>query len=267
MAMTPRVTVQTAALLGTVLAGLSLAGCKVMIGLDKFSDVRTEQVTLSDVRLAGDSGSITIERSSNLDGIEIRRTVEYTGHKPDKRYDTVDGTKLVLDTNCGHNCSISYIVRLGSEVDVAGTSDSGRVVVHGVAKVAVTADSGSVEVRDASGDVNVRTDSGRVTATNVKGAVNVQTDSGSVTGNGLGGNSTNVHTESGAVDVTTTAVQNVKVQTDSGSVRVKVPSGTAYLVKHSTDSGHVQIGVPTDPAGRYTLDLHTESGAITVGTT
>jgi hypothetical protein len=273
-----------AGLLGAGLAGMSLAGCRMNIGFERFSDTRTEAATLSDVRLAGDSGSVLIERTSDVHGVEIRRTVHYHGTKPTARKDSIDGTRLVLDTNCGNNCEISYQVRLSDTVNVTGVSDSGGVTLRGVAKVSLKADSGGVRVDDASGDVNIETQSGGVTMNDVKGAVNAKTDSGSVRLNrvagtvtattesggihadGLSGERTTVRTDSGSIQVTATVAQNVDARSDSGSIRLTVPSGTSYQVKHSTDSGHAQIDVPTDPSSRYLLELRTDSGGITVAT-
>jgi DUF4097 and DUF4098 domain-containing protein YvlB len=73
-----------------------------------------------------------------------------------------------------------------------------------------------------------------------------------------------VRSESGSVNAAITSAQNVKINADSGSVTVTVPRDGTYQVAANTDSGRVNSDVINDSSGSHRLDLHTDSGNITV---
>lgn len=84
-------------------------------------------------------------------------------------------------------------------------------------------------------------------------AVTVRASSGEVTVNDVAGD----------VVVQLTEPRDVRVDADSGDVELTVPPA-AYRVVTSTDSGNIDSEVDDDSSGEHRLDLHTDSGNITV---
>jgi hypothetical protein len=260
-----------------VLAAATLSGCG--LALKRFSDDHTEQAGISQIRLNGGSGDVTV-RSGSGDGVQIHRLIRYGGNRPGAT-DHVDGSSLVLDTRCGMNCSVNYTITTPRAVQVTGTSGSGQVDLRDVTSVSVEAGSGDVIVHGASGEVLAHTGSGSMTVTDVHsdvavstgsgdielarvdGKVSAKTSSGEIRGSELRGAPTIVRTGSGDVTLDVATAQDVSATTGSGEIRLKVPSGS-YKLTVSTSSGEERLHVPSDSAGKYTLELHTGSGNITI---
>jgi hypothetical protein len=158
------------------------------------------------------------------DRATVHRSVHYDDVRPNASHH-VEGDVLVIDRCPVRNCWIGYEVTVPTGTRVDGSVDSGRVEVDGVAGVNLEADSGDLIARGVSGTVNVVSHSGDVTVDNARAAVTVQAD--------------------------------------SGAIRMSVPAGT-YQVHASTDSGAVRSDVADDPSGTHRLELHSDSGDITV---
>jgi Putative adhesin len=275
--MSMRTLVAGSALVG--LAGLlTLSGCRA-IG-QHFSDTRTESATITEIRIQGDSGSVQIDRGGS--STKIDRTVTYQDEKPSGRSDRVEGSVLVLNTNCApRGCSVDYQVLVPASVKVTGSLDSGRIDVRSITTATLRTDSGRITVQDTTGDVTATTDSGRIDANTVKGRLNlqtnsgsvhtsgvggtlvIQTDSGSVHADGVAGGQTTVRTQSGSVGVEVASEQDVKVTTDSGRIELTVPKGGAFRVDGRSDSGRVQINIPQTSTG-HLVELSSDSGSIQV---
>jgi hypothetical protein len=261
-----------------VLAAVALTGC----GLSRsdFRDSRDEQVALTEVSVNGGSGTVTV-KPGGAGSVHISRHLSYVGKRPGET-DRMEGSVLRLDTGCGPNCSVDYELAVPPGVRVSGQNGSGDLDLANVATVAVSVGSGSVTVRQASGDVNVETGSGDIELTDgkgnivaktgsgairlseISGNVAAETGSGDIRGTGLGGATTSVRTASGSVSLDVAKAQDVTARTSSGSIRLTVPAGDRYRLVATTSSGRTNLGVPDDPAGEHRLELHTESGGITV---
>lgn len=257
-------------------AGL-LAGCGWSIASSSYTDDQAIGETVTSVRFANDSGNMTIRVG---DETTVHRTVHHGGDKPGEGTVRVRNEVLHLDP-CGEpDCWIDYEVTVPAGTAVSGQLDSGTATVSGVAEVNVRASSGEVTVEDVAGAVNIesasgsvnlidiggavvaKAESGNVHAEDVRGDVTLQAASGNVEARGIGG-AAQVETSSGTVVVELTAVRDVRVTAASGNVDVTVPDG-AYRVTTGTDSGDVDSDVTDDTAGHHHLDLHTDSGNITV---
>jgi hypothetical protein len=205
-----------------------------------FSDSEDVTDSVTSVRFANDSGEITIRAG---DETTVKREVHYGGDKPGRTVKVEDGV-LQLDACDKPDCSIDYEVTVPEGTKVIGESDSGSIDISGVAEATVKASSGEVNVDDVAGEVKVDASSGSVDLTGIGGAVVAKADSGSVR-------------------VELSEPQDVRVDVDSGSVEVTVPDGS-YRVSTSTDSGNVDSDVDDDSSGEHHLDLHTDSGSISV---
>jgi DUF4097 and DUF4098 domain-containing protein YvlB len=96
---------------------------------------------------------------------------------------------------------------------------------------------GSVDVKTASGDVEI---------TQVQGAVNAKAASGEVKVHGVAG-TVNASTASGNVDVELTRIEgtgDLKFSSASGNVTVKVPAQLSAQVEISTVNGSVKTDFP-----------------------
>jgi DUF4097 and DUF4098 domain-containing protein YvlB len=213
------------------------------------------------------------------DRTTVHRRVHYDNDKPGTTH-RVEGTVLIVEPCNVRDCSIDYDLVVPSGTTVNSAVDSGSTEIDGVATANVKASSGAVTVRRVSGAVNIDSasgsvnvadigaavrvvaESGTITMDTVKGNVNAQADSGTIEARGVGG-SADLRADSGTIRATLTSPQNVRAHADSGSVSVTVPRG-AYRVKTTTDSGDVSGDVANDASGTYELDLHTDSGNITL---
>jgi DUF4097 and DUF4098 domain-containing protein YvlB len=238
-------------------------------------DANVDQ-TFSSVRIANDSGQVKIHAGGPS---KVRRTIHFDDRKPGATF-RVENNTLVVESCKERNCSIDYDITVPSGTRVDGAINSGSVELDGLASVNLKADSGRVTMRHISGKVNldassgsvhiedvadavtVRSDSGRVTVDNARGAVSVQAESGSVEALKVAG-AVEVRSESGNVTAAVTSPQNVKISADSGNVTVTVPLG-AYRLAVNAESGRVNSDVTNDSSGSHSLDLHTDSGDITV---
>jgi hypothetical protein len=260
-----------------VLAAVALTGCGPF---NTFTDEHTDQVALTEVNLSGGAGSVTV-RPGTEGSVRVHRTVRYAGDKRPGATDHVDGTVLKLNTDCGVNCSVSYEITAPGGVKVSGANGSGRLSLTSVSSVSVDVGSGSVVVRGASGAVNVKTGSGMIDLADVRGAVVARTGSGTIRLNGIGGTAvadtgsgtvhgsgldgrTTVHTGSGTITLDLVSAQDVTARSGSGRITVTVPSGQKYRVTATTDSGRTDVKIPTDPSADHLLDLHADSGGVTV---
>ena len=265
-----------------VLFGLTLVTTGCDAGLtNRFSDSRVEEATVTEVRIQGGSGSVTLDRGDAK--VSIERTVRYGETKPTQRYDTVSAGVLTLNTSCPPipQCVIDYTEHVPASVKVSGRLESGRIELKDLGSATVNTSSGKITITNATGDVNATTNSGSVLATNVDGRlnaqtssgsihvvdagnlVNLQTSSGSITASALAGATTTATTESGSVILALSNAQDVTATTSSGSVTVTVPVSTTYKVDWSTESGdEPQIGIKTDHQAKNTITVRTESGSI-----
>lgn len=70
--------------------------------------------------------------------------------------------------------------------------------------------------------------------------------------------------ESGTVTVSLAEPESVRVRADSADIDVTVPKGS-YAVTAQTDSGEVSNNLGESTSGTYQIDLHADSGNITIG--
>ncbi len=134
-----------------------------------------------------------------------------------------------------HSGSITLRGRLG---DVRLTTRSGRVDVEECASIDVRAASGRVEIGRVAGEARVKTASGRVSVKSVGGALGVTTVSGRIEV-GVASGPVRAHTVNGRVDVVIDRAADVRADTVSGSVRIALPDHVHPEVSLVSVSGKV----------------------------
>ncbi len=178
------------------------------------------------------SGDATIVGSPSP-AVEVRRTDRYAfGHRATERRSFANG-QLALSSACPRvvvgSCSASY------EVAVPETA--------------------TVEVRTTSGDVRLE---------GFRGTATVRTGSGSVDAEAYCGFGISAASGSGDLHVATAcAPQFLQLHTGSGDASAQVPPGR-YRIQAAGAHRHV-TGVTSDARAPFSLDLHSGSGAVTIG--
>ncbi|MEU4774792.1 DUF4097 family beta strand repeat-containing protein [Micromonospora sp. NPDC023644] len=269
---------RTAAALAAATTLIVSAGCD-NLSFRRLDYDNTEAVRISSIRVLPGAGDVTVRAIGAQDEVRIKRVVRYQGGQPDTTYE-IKGAELVLDTDCGSRCTVSYEVTAPDGVSVKGETGSGDVDLSrvgpvemrlGSGNIRVTASSGpvraetgsgNIQVSGAGGPVRAEAGSGNVEVAEVAAAVTLRTSSGDITAHRLDGG---VDAEAGSGDVTVdlTTPASARVHASSGNVELVVPPGR-YRVRSSTDSGDAELGVTDDPSATLVLDLSTGSGNVTV---
>ncbi|HEU4346633.1 MAG TPA: DUF4097 family beta strand repeat-containing protein [Actinoplanes sp.] len=236
-----------------------LAGCGGVGARLTFND--TEPVKVTEIVMTGGSGDVTV-RTAAIDETRISRIV-HRNSDPGRTY-RLDGTVLHIDTDCGRNCSVSYVIEAPAGVAVRGELRSGDVGMDGVGAADIVLTSGDISVRNAVGMVTARSTSGDIDVLNARKGATLAATSGNVRAINVGGGPVGVRVTSGDVEVKLTAPGSVTAETTSGDVNVIVPAGD-YRVGAAAGSGDVQVnGIVDNPTSKNVINVHTGSGDATV---
>lgn len=238
---------RTAAVVGVMALALSaLSGCAFLRPVERFSDETTLTESIATIEIDQPQGEVTVRGDDDATEVSVARTVSYRGDRPDAAEETheVNGDVLLLG-GCGRNCKVDYTIELPSGVDVRGSTTNGEIELSDVAEVEVTTTNGRIDLEGVSGRIDVESSNGRIT------------------GEDLNGDGIRVQTSNGAIELEVATAQDVEARTSNGSIELTVPSDT-YRVTADTSNGRTDIGVANDSNGRFTLDLHTSNGSITV---
>ncbi|MGK5675775.1 DUF4097 family beta strand repeat-containing protein [Micromonospora sp. URMC 106] len=256
----------------------------VSAGCDNLSTRRldfdsTEAARISTVRVLPGAGDITVRAIGAAGEARIKRVVRYDGAQPDATYE-IKGAELVLDTDCGNGCSVSYDVTVPEGVSVKGETGSGDVDLSEVGPVEFRLGSGNIRVSGADGPVQAETGSGDVTVTGASGPVTVKTGSGNIgvddvaatvtlqAGSGdIAGSrlSAGVDAEAGSGNITLDLAKpaSARAHASSGDVTLAVPAGR-YQVRSKAGGGETSLGVSHDPTASLVLDISTDGGDQTI---
>ncbi|MFD0822752.1 DUF4097 family beta strand repeat-containing protein [Micromonospora zhanjiangensis] len=251
----------TAVAVASALVLVALGGCS-QISEKRLEYTRTENVKITKITVRPGSGDVVI-RTADAQTVQIKRLVRYRGAEPDGTNYRIDGTDLVVDTDCGRQCGVSYDIVAPRGVSVSGENGSGEINVAEVDGVDVKVGSGGITVRGATGPVRAETGSGDVSISDARQTVSAVAGSGDVTGRGLGGGEVTVRTGSGEINLSLDRAGPVRAEASSGTVNLTVPPGT-YRVRAVADSGERQVRVTEDPASTVLLDVHSGSGDVTI---
>lgn len=248
------------AVVGTaVAAGLLILGGCGAFEQNRETDMAEYGEAITSLQFDVDSGDLKVTTGEKT---SVKRTIHYGDELPGPTSRVEDGT-LVL-TSCElRNCSIDYEVVVPEGTTVNGQLDSGTAEIGGVADVNLQASSGDVQLRDVDGAVNLTVDSGTIDVDGVDGTATLAASSGDISARNIAG-ATQVDNDSGTVTVSLTKPESVRVQASSGDIDVTVPQGS-YAVTTDTDSGNVSNDLGGSTSGTYQIDLHADSGNITVG--
>ncbi|MCY1141774.1 DUF4097 family beta strand repeat-containing protein [Actinoplanes sp. Pm04-4] len=239
----------------------TLTGCAGVLGA-KMTYEDTEKTKITEIRLDGGAGDVSI-RTAAVTETTVKRIIRRSGD-PGESY-KLDGSTMVIDASCGHNCSLSYEILAPAGVKVSGELDSGNVAFDSVGDTDVKLTSGDVIVAEPAGAVKLRGTSGNIRVVNAKKPVEVQLTSGDIEAMDIAA-PVKLKVTSGNIDAVLTTANSVTAQTTSGDVHVQVPEGS-YKVSATTGSGDKDVqGIVDDPTAKNEINLRTASGnAVVIG--
>lgn len=217
-----------------------------------------------------DAGSVEIVGGSS--GIEVERTLNYDGERPEVNHRVADGV-LTITADCpsgfaslGSSCWVDHRLSLPESMDIEVDTGSGSVEIEEITgELAVDSGSGAIRLVGVTGRVTAKTGSGGVQLDDVGGRANIDTGSGTIRGDGLRSEEFEASAGSGSLDLAfETAPQRIVLTTGSGSVRLSVPAGR-YNLDLDTNSGSVESpGIIDDAAASSTIEVSAGSGSIRV---
>ena len=251
--------------LRTAVAATAAATLIVLSGCDTLSFRRldydhTEQAKITRITVTED-GSGGPPPPPPPDQVRIKRVVRYQGDEPTSRYE-IKGDELVLPTDCGHRCSISWEVTAPPGVTVKGGTASGNVDLTDVGAVEFTLSSGDLTIRGVTGEVRASTTSGNIRVVEAAGPVRLRARSGDIEARRLA-SAVDAETTSGSIVVELDQPAPARVHATSGDVDLSVPGGR-YRVRATATSGDKDVRVTDDPAASVQLEASTTSGNVTV---
>ncbi|MCW3840086.1 DUF4097 domain-containing protein [Micromonospora yasonensis] len=238
-----------------------LAGCDTL-SFRRLDFDNTEAVKISRITVQpGGAGDITVHAAGSAAQVRIKRVLRYQGSQPTTRYE-INGDELVLPTDCGPRCTVSYEVTAPEGVAVRGETGSGNVTLSQVGAVDFTLHSGDISVTGARADVHAETTSGNIEVVDATGAVRLRASSGNIDGRRLAAG-VDAEATSGNVTVELDRPASARVHATSGDVELTVPADR-YRVRAHANSGDTKLGVPDDPTASLVLDVTATSGNVTV---
>lgn len=170
------------------------------------------------LRIEAGAGSLDVTGVSGADEISVMATIYMSGRNDDKARKKIE-SDLVLTLDQQGNKAVlkawfeNKLFRFGdgSSVELVVRMPDGM-------NLAVDDGSGSIEISDISGDIDIEDGSGSITMSNVGGEIEIEDGSGSITADVVGGNISIVD-GSGGIRVDGVA-GSVTIDDGSGSISV-----------------------------------------------
>ncbi|WHT16578.1 DUF4097 family beta strand repeat-containing protein [Crossiella sp. CA-258035] len=231
-----------------LLAGLAaLSGC-FAFAANRETQQQDHDRKVSRVEVTLDSGDVEVRAGAD-NKVAITRKLEWGNSKPAHREEWDGDTLRVHPPTCSNNCSISYVLTVPAAVSAK-----------------LRTESGSITVRDVTGELNLETDSGDVRADNPAAALFAKADSGTVTATGARSPKAELRTDSGDIKADFAAAPgSVTANAGSGTIEIGVPKEPAgYKVDAKVESGKRTVSVTEEPGSPRSITAHTDSGDVTL---
>lgn len=266
---------------------LSVAGCIIIDGEGWSGQAKAERtVELQHPMQAGStlavstaSGSISVT-GQDTDQVQVVATIQARAGNEQEAQELADqveirfqesGDKLIVKADRPDNLhwnrsiSISYDITVPRQTHVDCDSASG-----------------SLKLRDLTGNVNAHTASGSVDGAQIKGFVRLRSASGSVHCENVSGGDVDLDTASGGVRLSDASdigtcrahsssgsvhlwhVQADVIRMDSGSGGVTAEDVSCAHLNARSGSGHVSVALAPSAPNNVAVDLGTGSGGISI---
>jgi DUF4097 and DUF4098 domain-containing protein YvlB len=207
------------------------------------------------------------EVSFNGDTLEIASPQNSGGlFRRDDGIDVI--VKAPLDSSARIGVASASVECLGRYEELDVKTASGNVEIQDVTgDVTISSASGRASLGSVGGQLKVRTASGRLEVSDVGGAINAKTASGRMEIGNAGGD-VKVKSASGRLEIDSVHRCTVSVKTVSGRVSVGVAPGTGVWLDLDSKSGNIKTGLDTSesPPDHHdlTLEIRTTSGSIDI---
>lgn len=196
----------------------------------------------SDVNVhAGNAGIINVivhKRRTNLAPDPNHIYVLY-----DQSIDAQGRNHITVSTDPAYkDKDVDYDVTVPAATQVNIEANAGSVAAGGIAGIAIDTRSGSLELENIHGPLDVHTESGDITANHIRGSLKATTRSGDVVARDaiLNGQSI-LKTNSGSVSFTGSldVKGSYQLETQSGDIDLTLPENAAFALNASIDSGSI----------------------------
>ena len=115
---------------------------------------------------AGDAGTITVKASSDGQNVDvINRSISSS------RSHDGQGHDVITITTAPGDVSVDYAITMPASAQIMVEGDAGSISIANVSGVNVGVNSGSLDIENVNGPVNVSTSNGNITARKLKGHV------------------------------------------------------------------------------------------------
>lgn len=213
------------------------------------------------------AGDLEVRRTDGA-SIEVRRTVRWSGERPEVQAWVTDGV-LTLDVDCRAmqwTCSVDTEILLPADAVIVADTGSGSIRVESTAgDHDLSTGSGDVELADLAGQISASTGSGALSAVGIVGGLTLDTGSGDVDVSDADLGALVATTGSGSLSIDLVgSPDRVWIESGSGDVSLALPAGS-YRLSLQTGSGGVTVdGITADSGAPATIDIETGSGDVSV---
>jgi hypothetical protein len=189
---------------------------------------------------AGNPGSVIIKTNKN--GKSLTSNSDSSGIQYTQSRDRHGRDFINIITEPGYS-NVNYNVSAPSTALVKVEVDSGSIFVDGLSGVSINTTSGSLDIENVNGPIEISTENGDITVNNIKGQMAVETINGSIRGNNVRG--------------------QLKAVTQNGDVIVKQAALNGQSIL-KTQQGSVRFIGTLDRRGSYTMETHSGDVDLTL---
>ncbi|MUN35941.1 DUF4097 family beta strand repeat-containing protein [Actinomadura litoris] len=209
-------------LLAAVTAVLMVAPIGFRVAAHAFRRTTTEttpyHLAIKDVRLDMGDARVTVGAGPEGEG-RVHKRLTWAPTKPTVNESLVDGV-LYITFRCNSTVRIYGGLECGGDIDVR---------VPRAARVSAVSESGQINVRGLTGDLDLRTGSGEIAVADARGRLRLRANSGTVRGTGIAASKTQAEVGSGELNLRYAEPPDiVDAAVGSGSARIIVPPGSHY---------------------------------------
>jgi hypothetical protein len=241
------------------IAGIILAGGTLSVVGYFIVDTKTTTTSFTEavtrVHLVDSDGRVVIRTGTAAQGATVT-AIARSSYRTARHTEKVSNGVLEVNGGCRGGMFISDSCSMGFEITVPrGTIVDARTTT------------GNISVTGTGAEVTARSNTGNLRVTAVGKPVRLSTEVGDVSGTGLPGGTVLGQSNTGDVRLTFTGTPDrVTATTDVGDVQVVVPDdATGYRINADTDIGNRDLNVPRDPRSKHLVELHTNTGDISMG--
>jgi hypothetical protein len=205
---------------------VSVAGCGLGPRETASQQYRVEEPVTTLV-VTGDTMNVTVKPGDGPVTVVERRRWPSGRAAPSTAHSTSSGRLELTSTGC-RRCDVTL-----------------TITVPAATRTEIRVDTGTLTLRDLSGDASAAV------------------GTGDVTGSGLRGATYRMVVDTGRVELThATSPTDVVATVDTGEVDVRVPGGASYAVR--SDRGLSDVDVTRDPSSPHTITVNVDTGHAVV---